>query len=88
MPWKHSLSLGLAVFTCPCHLPLLVGVLVGTALGGWLSQHALVVTLGMAGIFLLALSYGVRALTRQKALAAARADHEAATHTEELRLSR
>ena len=29
----------LAAVTCPCHLPLIVAVLSGTALGATLSQH-------------------------------------------------
>jgi mercuric ion transport protein len=65
MQWKQYLSLGIAIFTCPCHLPLIVAALAGTALGGWLSQYTLVVTLGMAGIFMLAVLYSLRAFTRQ-----------------------
>jgi mercuric ion transport protein len=57
MPWKQYLSVGVAILTCPCHLPILIVALAGTALGGWLSQHALVVILGMAGMFVLALLY-------------------------------
>ena len=65
MSWKQYLSVGVAIITCPCHLPILVGALAGTMLGGWLSQHTLVVTLGMAGIFVLALLYSCRALPRR-----------------------
>jgi mercuric ion transport protein len=36
---KGYLLLGLAVLTCPCHLPLLLAVLAGTGLAGALSQH-------------------------------------------------
>jgi mercuric ion transport protein len=64
MPWKHYLSLALAVLTCPCHLPLLIAALAGTALGGWLSQYTFVVILGMTGIFMLAVLYSFRAFTR------------------------
>lgn len=77
MPWKDCLSVGLAVLTCPCHLPLLLGALAGTALGGWLGQHTLAVTLGMAGIFLCALVYIFRSLTHHKARSGA--GHEQAT---------
>lgn len=65
MKWKQYLSVGVAIITCPCHLPILVGALAGTALGGWLNQHSLVVTLGMAGIFVLALLYSFRGLARR-----------------------
>jgi len=41
------LMAALAVLTCPCHLPILLAVLGGTALGGVLSQH-----LGLAAIAL------------------------------------
>ena len=65
MQWKQYLSVGVAMLTCPCHLPILVGALAGTTLGGWLSQYTLVVTLGMAGICLIAVLYSFRAVTRQ-----------------------
>jgi preprotein translocase subunit SecY len=58
--WKRSLSLGLALIACPCQVPLLVGLLAGTALGGWLQQYTLVALLTMGGIFVLALSDGVK----------------------------
>ena len=65
MQWKQYLSVGVAILTCPCHLPILVGVLAGTTLGGWLSHYTLVVALGMAGIFIFAVVYSFRAFTRQ-----------------------
>lgn len=68
MPWKQYLSVGLAILTCPCHLPLLMGALAGTALGGWLSQYTLVVTLGMTGTFILVLLYVFKNLAQQKPL--------------------
>jgi mercuric ion transport protein len=68
MQWKQYLSVGVAMLTCPCHLPILVAALVGTALGGWLSQHSLEVTLGMAGMFVLALLYSLRTLTRPETM--------------------
>ncbi|MEE9146716.1 MAG: mercury resistance protein [Candidatus Tectomicrobia bacterium] len=51
MQWKPYLSVGVALLTCPCHVPILVGALSGTVLGGWLSQYTLIVTLGMAGMY-------------------------------------
>jgi mercuric ion transport protein len=63
MQWKPYLSVGIAILTCPCHLPLLAAVLAGTALGGWLSQYTLVAILGMTGIFILAVLYSFRAFT-------------------------
>lgn len=66
-PWKRYLSLGLAVLTCPCHLPLILVVLGGTALGGWLRQYSGVVFLAMLGVFGLALLHGLGALSRRQA---------------------
>jgi len=73
--WKQSASLGLALLTCPCHLPLLLGALAGTALGGWLRQYTLVVFLALLGLFVLALLYGFGALDRRRAMAATLAHH-------------
>jgi len=73
--WKRNASLGLALLTCPCHLPLLLGALAGTALGGWLSRYTLVVFLALLGLFVLALLYGFGALDRRLALAATLAHH-------------
>ena len=58
--WKRDLSLGLAMVTCPCHVPILLGVLAGTALGGWLQQYTPVVFLAMGGVFILSLYYGLK----------------------------
>jgi mercuric ion transport protein len=65
MRWKRYLSVGLAVLTCPCHLPLLLGVLAGTALGGWLSRYTWLVFPAMLGVFVLSLWYSVRAFNRR-----------------------
>ena len=67
--WKPYASLGLAMLTCPCHLPLLLGALAGTALGVWMRQYALVVFLAMLGLFVGALWYGFSALDRRHAVA-------------------
>lgn len=67
--WKQSASLGLALLTCPCHLPLLLGALAGTALGAWLRQYTLVVFLAMLGICVGALLYGCSAVQRRHAMA-------------------
>jgi mercuric ion transport protein len=59
-----ALLLGLAVVTCPCHLPLLLAVLAGTSVAGVLSQHVGLTVLGLTLIFLPALLLGFRALGR------------------------
>ncbi len=63
--WKSLLSLGLAAVACPCHLPIVAGLLAGTTLGAWLSQHSVIVTLVMLGVFVGALLYGLRSLNDQ-----------------------
>ncbi len=74
--WKHRLSLGLALLTCPCHLPLLIIALAGTTFGAWLSQYTVVVSLAMIGIFVLALLYGTGAFNRQRGGTGAKASRE------------
>jgi len=60
-PFKAYLLLGLAVITCPCHLPLLLAVLAGTALAGALSQYLAVAFVALTGIFVVSLLYGLKA---------------------------
>lgn len=62
--WKTILSFGIAALACPCHLPILFGLLVGTTLGGWMVQYTPVVTLAMIWLCVIALLYGVRRLSR------------------------
>lgn len=58
--WRRNLCLGLAVITCPCHLPILAALLSGTAAGASLSEN-----LGLGLILLLgAFAVPVRAAVR------------------------
>ncbi|MGH7320827.1 MAG: broad-spectrum mercury transporter MerE [Candidatus Rokuibacteriota bacterium] len=61
---KSSLLLGLAVVTCPCHLPVLLAVLAGTSVAGVLSQYVGLAVLALTLIFVPALLLGLRALGR------------------------
>jgi mercuric ion transport protein len=61
------LLLGLAVVTCPCHLPILLALLAGTGLAGVLSQHVALVFGGLALTFAVSLLLGLRALRRDPA---------------------
>ncbi len=61
---KGYLLLGLAIVTCPCHLPLLLAVLAGTSVAGVLSQHFGLTVLALTLIFVPALLLGLRALRR------------------------
>ena len=58
--WKRVLSLGLALVTCPCHVPILLGLLAGTVLGAWLRPYLLVAFLTMSDVFILTLYYGLK----------------------------
>jgi len=58
--WKRVLSLGLAIVTCPCHIPILLGLLAGTVLGAWLRHYMLVAVLAMSGVFVVTLYYGLK----------------------------
>lgn len=61
-PLTAYLLLGLAVVTCPCHLPLVLAVLAGTALAGALSQYLGLAFLVLTAIFVPSLFLGLRAL--------------------------
>lgn len=45
------LMAAIAILTCPCHLPILVVVLGGTALGGVLSEHIAVTVIALTILF-------------------------------------
>lgn len=61
-PLKAYLLLGLAAVTCPCHLPLVLAILAGTALAGSLSQYFGLAFLVFTVIFVPTLYLGLRAL--------------------------
>ncbi len=42
----------IAVLTCPCHLPILMAVLSGTALGALVSEHQGLAAIALTGLFL------------------------------------
>jgi mercuric ion transport protein len=50
----------LAVLTCPCHIPILVAVLSGTALGAFLSEHFAVAFLALTVLFFVSAGAAVR----------------------------
>ena len=57
---------GLAVLTCPCHLPILAVVLAGTTAGAFLGEHWVIAALGLTGLFLLSLSRALRAFRERE----------------------
>lgn len=54
----------LALVTCPCHLPILVVLLGGTALGAALSEHIGVALVAFTALFLLSAWAAVRLFAR------------------------
>lgn len=54
----------LAVLTCPCHLPILVLLLSGTAAGALLSEHIWLTALALVALFIPAATQAVRAFRR------------------------
>jgi mercuric ion transport protein len=59
---KGYLLLGLAVLTCPCHLPILLALLAGTGVAGVVGQHVGLVFGALAVVFIASLLLGLRAL--------------------------
>jgi mercuric ion transport protein len=46
------LMAAIAILTCPCHLPILLVVLSGTALGALVSEHQRLAAIGLTVLFL------------------------------------
>jgi mercuric ion transport protein len=55
---------GLAVMTCPCHLPILAIALAGTTFGAFLWDHEGIAALGLSGLFLLSVLQAWRAFRK------------------------
>lgn len=69
---KGLLLVGLALVTCPCHLPLLVLILAGTGLGALLAAHLGLAAAVLTVVFLVAL--GLHLLTAEERTPPASAD--------------
>ncbi|MBI3988465.1 MAG: mercury resistance protein [candidate division NC10 bacterium] len=63
-PWKAYLLLMTAAVTCPCHLPLILAILGGTALAGVLRENLFLTLIGLTAYFLVALAMGLTLLER------------------------
>jgi len=59
---KGYLLLGLAVVTCPCHLPILLVVLAGTGLAAALREYIGIAVLVLTVVFVASVFLGLRAL--------------------------
>jgi mercuric ion transport protein len=60
------MNLAIAALTCPCHLPIYLAIFGGTALGVFLRDNILLLILGLAAIFLLTLSRGLKLVNENK----------------------
>ncbi len=55
---------GLAVLTCPCHLPLLLAITAGSSFAALLNENLIITGTILTGLFLLCLSSALRAFRR------------------------
>jgi len=63
---KGYISLAIAALTCPCHLPIYLAIFGGTALGVFLRDNILLLIFGLAAIFLLTLTRGLKLIREDK----------------------
>ncbi len=63
---KGYVNLAIAALTCPCHVPIYLAVLGGTALGVYLRDNILLLILGLTGVFLLTLTRGLKLVNKDK----------------------
>ena len=63
---KGYVNLAIAALTCPCHVPIYLAVLGGTALGVYLRDNILLIILGLTGVFLLTLTRGLKLVNKDK----------------------
>lgn len=59
-PWTGYLLLATAALTCPCHLPLLMAILGGTALAGFPQQNLALTLIALTAYFLFTLLIGLK----------------------------
>lgn len=63
---KGYMNLAIAALTCPCHLPIYLAIFGGTALGVFLRGNILLLIFGLAVIFLLTLTRGLKLIKEDK----------------------
>ncbi len=63
---KGYVNLTIAALTCPCHVPIYLALLGGTALGVFLRTNILLIILGLTAIFLLTLTRGLKLVNKDK----------------------
>lgn len=65
--FKRAAGFVIAGLTCPCHLPIYLALLGGTALGGVIRENTGLVVLGLTGAFVVSLFTAMGAGTSGKA---------------------
>jgi len=63
---KGYVNLVIAGLTCPCHLPIILAVLSGTAFGAFLRNNILLLILTLTAIFLFTLFKGLKLINQTK----------------------
>ncbi len=63
---KGYVNLAIAALTCPCHVPIFLAILGGTALGVILRDNILLIILGLTAIFLFTLTRGLKLVNKDK----------------------
>ena len=63
---KGYLNLAIAALTCPCHIPIYLAILGGTAYGVFLRDNIFLIIAGLAVIFLITLSRGLKLVNEDK----------------------
>ena len=61
-----------AVITCPCHLPILLAVLTGSALGAVVQEYMVLSVLALTALFLASAWSAIRLFSRDDAAQGAR----------------
>jgi len=63
---KGYVNLVIAGLTCPCHVPIIIAVLGGTAFGAFLRNNILLLILTLTAIFLFTLFKGLKFINHTK----------------------
>ncbi|MFQ5853318.1 MAG: mercury resistance protein [Candidatus Binatia bacterium] len=63
---KGYVNLVIAAFTCPCHVPILLAISGGTALGVFLRDNIFLLILGLTVVFLPTLFRGLKLINEEK----------------------
>ncbi len=63
---KGYINLAIAALTCPCHVPVYLAVLGGTAFGVFMKDNIILLILGLSAIFLLTLTRGLKLVNADK----------------------